>query len=134
MQLIFVYGTLKRGFSRHSAIANQRYLGIAFSSPKYSMFHISGFPALIEDSKDGKEIWGELYEVSDECLMRLDEIEGVLHNLFQRCPITLSSFNLSNLPTTKATIEGLNKHEAIAYVYQKDISGARDCGHCFTLR
>lgn len=131
---MFIYGTLKRGFSRHSAISNQRYLGVAFSAPKYSIYHISGFPALVEDSVLGKEIWGELYEVGDECLAKLDEIEGVEHNLFQRREISLEKFNLTNLPTTKEILSCLHKKEATAYVYQKDISGARDCGSCWTSR
>lgn len=134
MKLVFVYGTLRRGFLRHSAIADQRYLGVAFTEPKYSIFHISGFPALVEDSVSGKEIWGELYEVTLDCLSKLDEIEGVSSNLFRRQPIALARYNLLNIPMTKEIFLDLTKNTAEAYYYQKDVSGARDCGHCWTLR
>lgn len=134
MKLVFVYGTLKRGFSRHSALAEQRYLGVAFTEPKYSIFHISGFPALVEDSVLAKEIWGELYEVNQECLSKLDEIEGVSSNLFRRQPIAIARYNLLNLPMTKEVFADLHKNTAEAYFYQRDTSGARDCGHCWTLR
>jgi len=141
MKLLFVYGTLKRGFSRHHALEGQRYLGTAFSEPKYSMFHISGFPALVQDpalrfserTDTVKEIWGELYEVNNDCLSKIDEIEGVSANLFQRYPISLARYNLVNLPMTKEVFADLYKNTAEAYFFQKDISGARDCGHCWTL-
>lgn len=134
MKLIFIYGTLKRGFNRHSALVDQRYLGTAFSASRYSIFHISGFPALVEDSQNPKEIWGELYEVDNECLRKLDEIESISNNLFQRRTVVLARYNLVNLPITKEVFEDLHKNIADAYFFQKDVSGARDCGHCWTLR
>jgi len=141
MKLLFVYGTLKRGFSRHHALEGQRYLGTAFSESKYSMFHIAGFPALVKDPAlrfserigTAKEIWGELYEVNDDCLSRLDEIEGVSANLFQRQSMALARYNLVNLPINKDVFADLYNNTAEAYFFQKDVSGARDCGHCWTL-
>lgn len=134
MNLLFVYGTLKRGYMRHSALVSQRYLGVAMTEPKYSIFQISGFPALITDSVSGKEIWGELYEVGEDALVALDEIEGVQHNIFQRGTVELSQIHYANLPTNKEIFAKLHKKTAEAYFYQKDVSGARDCGHCWTLR
>lgn len=134
MNLIFIYGTLKRGYQRHSALANQRFLGVAMTEPKYAIYQISGFPALVEDNVLGKEIWGELYEVGSDTLEVLDEIEGVKHNLFRRSAVALSQIHFSNLPTNKEVFNHLHNKTAEAYFYQKDVSGARDCGHCWTLR
>ena len=134
MNLMFIYGTLKRGYQRHSALVNQRFLGVAMTEPKYAIYQISGFPALVEDAVSGKEIWGELYEVGSDTLEILDEIEGVKHNIFQRSAVTLSQIHFSNLPTNKEVFNQLHKKTAEAYFYQKDVSGARDCGNCWTLR
>jgi len=134
MNVVFVYGTLKRGYSRHSSIGNQRYLGVAVTEPLYSMFQISGYPALVEETTLAKEIWGELYEVNEDCVAALDEIEGVSHNLFERRPIKLSQIHFANLPTNKEIFSKLHSKTAEAYFYKRDVSGCRDCGHCWTLR
>ncbi len=73
---VFVYGTLKRGFGNHILLDNSEseFLGDAKTSPDFTMFSMGGFPGC---SKIGStEIVGEVYNVSDRVLERLDSLEG----------------------------------------------------------
>lgn len=82
--LIFIYGTLKKGESNHSHMKGSKYIGNAKSVKKYIMhpYRNSDFPCLFNES--GKyNIEGELYKVSDEKMVQLDYFEGV-PNLFDK--------------------------------------------------
>ena len=134
--LVFVYGTLKRGFSRNNALQNQRYLGIARTEPKYAMYGYGGYPALIDNKLaelsdiiiQPKSIFGELYEVDDICIRELDEIEGTDAGLFERKEIHLSDVTLSALPTNESVWIGFTKKTAQAYFFKRSLRGAGDCG------
>lgn len=87
---LFVYGTLKRGLSRHAALAGQRFLGTARTQPHYRLLVVADFPGLVRvPVHTGRSIRGEVWEVSDACLRRLDEIESVADALFYRAPVEL---------------------------------------------
>jgi gamma-glutamylcyclotransferase (GGCT)/AIG2-like uncharacterized protein YtfP/predicted glutamine amidotransferase len=79
MQRVFVYGTLKKGFGNHRLLSNSRFLGNATTVSKWLMIgEDMPFPYLLEqDWKKGKYIKGELYEVDEATLARLDRLEGV---------------------------------------------------------
>jgi gamma-glutamylcyclotransferase (GGCT)/AIG2-like uncharacterized protein YtfP len=137
--LIFVYGTLKRGFSRHSVLKDQRYIGIGVTTNQYSMYAYGGFPALVENS-NGLEIYGELYEVDDNCIQDLDKIEGVDKGLFSRNQINLSNVTFVSLPTDLNVWKVYN-HEsssvkwiAESYFFKKSTTGAADCGRLWTQK
>jgi gamma-glutamylcyclotransferase (GGCT)/AIG2-like uncharacterized protein YtfP len=99
MRRIFVYGTLKRGFCRHDALSNQTFLGIAITKPNYKLFDLGSYPGLVF-AEQGKSIQGELYDVDDDCLRKLDVIEGVSVGLYRRDPIQLlSPWNLEPVET-----------------------------------
>ncbi len=73
-QLVFVYGTLRRGGSNHFRMA-----GAAFISPGSitgSMYRIDWYPGLVLD-ESGSEIQGEVYSVGPEQLSALDIFEGL---------------------------------------------------------
>ena len=92
MPTLFVYGTLKRGDCRHHALADERFLGYATTQSRYRLYHLGDYPALINcKDGDGAKISGELYEVDDACLLRLDIIEGVAEGLYQRGPVDLQT-------------------------------------------
>lgn len=78
--LVFVYGTLKRGFRLHGYLAQEKFINTISTQPQYKLYvpRQSWFPLLIEDEKNGSSIEGELWEVSEETLTRLDHIEGRL--------------------------------------------------------
>lgn len=78
VNLVFVYGTLKRGFPNHDEWMKP-YKYIADSSTKRPFRLVVGekyfSPILMEG--DGNCITGELYEVSENGLAQLDIIESV---------------------------------------------------------
>lgn len=133
--LVFVYGTLKRGFSRSSALREQRYIGIARTEPKYGIFGYGGYPALVDEALAevsgivaSKRIFGELYEVDDACMQELDKIEGTDKGLFERRDIALGEITMTSLPTDEAVWGGLTRKVAQAYFFKKKLTGAGDCG------
>ena len=90
MPLIFVYGTLMRGSCRSAVLRDEQFVGPATTRPRYRMYHCGGYPGLVE-CDPGVEIEGEVWRVSDECLLRLDDVEGTDEGLYARRPIQLSS-------------------------------------------
>lgn len=97
MTLVFVYGTLKRAGRLGMVLKKDQFLGEAVTARQsFDMFPGGGFPYLW----NGKhKIKGELFDVSDATLARLDEIEGT--------PIHYKRVSLD--------IEG-QEHKAIAYM------------------
>jgi gamma-glutamylcyclotransferase (GGCT)/AIG2-like uncharacterized protein YtfP len=74
--LLFVYGTLKHGGSRHGPLAEQRYRGQARTRPLYALYHLGGYPGLALCPRAGRVVQGELYEVDRSLLGWLDRVEG----------------------------------------------------------
>ena len=73
-QLVFVYGTLRRGGSNHFRMA-----GAEFVSPGTitgRMYRIDWYPGLVLDDA-GDEIHGEVYSVGPDLLSALDVFEGL---------------------------------------------------------
>ncbi len=85
MKNLFVYGTLKAGFSNHYLIADCNFLGKVKTSKKYPMVapHYA-FPYLIEKEGIGYHIEGELFSVDDNKLRLLDELEGVPEHYYRK--------------------------------------------------
>lgn len=77
--LVFVYGTLKRGFPNHHYMKSSRFLGAHRTVERYPLVvggrHFS--PSLFPEPGNGRRISGELWEVDEETLGRLDELETV---------------------------------------------------------
>ena len=84
MHKIFVYGTLKTGQPNHHWLQNenngiQRKLdGLFFTKSKFPMVLDTpwNIPFLIDHENFGKSIYGEVYEVDDLMLSKLDILEG----------------------------------------------------------
>ena len=73
---VFVYGSLKKEYGNHSVISGGKFLREALTKDStFTMFSFGGFPGIYR-KKDGKQIAGELYEVDDEVMQRLDYLEG----------------------------------------------------------
>ena len=80
---VFVYGTLRNGYRNHYLLEERsRFLGNAKSVCKYTMTAIEYYEEgekfavpLVSKSPQTK-ILGELYEISEEVLKDLDELEG----------------------------------------------------------
>lgn len=75
--MVFIYGTLKKGFYFH-----EKYLGGDKSKSHGKAvtgldvaLYVDGMPHMIHEKTD-KPTKGELYEINDEVLKSLDELEG----------------------------------------------------------
>lgn len=76
MYNIFVYGTLKKGFSNHWYLEKSKYLGIGKTIPKYQMYPSKNyfFPFLLK-SEPNNNIVGEVYEIDEKTLIELNILE-----------------------------------------------------------
>jgi gamma-glutamylaminecyclotransferase len=84
--LLFVYGTLRRGFANAQCMGSATFERAAATAPAYSLYDFGAYPALVQGG-DGVVV-GELYRVSDAELTRLDEFEGC-PELYQRVLVDL---------------------------------------------
>lgn len=75
MTRVFVYGTLLQGFGNNHILDNQEFIGEAETREEFTLLNLSGFPGLIKSGET--VIRGEVYNVDDTCLTRLDLLEGV---------------------------------------------------------
>jgi gamma-glutamylaminecyclotransferase len=115
MNKIFFYGTLKKGFSNHRMLAGQKFLSEARTLPKYKLYRTKSFPCMVKET-DGVSVQGELWEVDDECLQRLDWFEG--HpDLFRR-----------------EAVEIENETGVEAYVFQEHKRHLKEIGDCWNER
>src|SRR3990167_8313550 len=74
--LIFVYGTLKKGFGNHPVLGmNARFVNTGRTCHYYVMYD-AGFPVVMKGEK-GAPITGEIYDVDQETIKRLDRLESV---------------------------------------------------------
>ncbi len=78
--LVFVYGTLKRGFPNYAAYMQAaEFLGTGTTVEKYPLV-LSGnryVPCLLDRPGEGCVVAGELFRVDDGGLRRLDDLEAV---------------------------------------------------------
>ena len=78
--LVFVYGTLKKGFPNHDDyMESAKRLGKYKTVEKFPLV-LCGMryvPCMLHRPGRGHHVEGELYEVDDECLNRIDALERV---------------------------------------------------------
>eukprot|EP00041_Stephanoeca_diplocostata_P027852 m.775538 g.775538 ORF g.775538 m.775538 type:complete len:136 (+) comp23259_c0_seq54:258-665(+) len=80
--LVWVYGTLKRGFSNHEATGlgagTCSFVGSATTTDRYPLLILSEYniPFLLDVPGRGQQIEGEIYDVDDAMLTILDHLEG----------------------------------------------------------
>ena len=88
-ELVFVYGTLKRGCHNHPYLTGQKFCGVAETQPLYALYDLGGYPGMVEDSFEPESIRGEVWKVSAECLARLDVLEDTAHGEYERLRLPL---------------------------------------------
>jgi gamma-glutamylaminecyclotransferase len=89
---IFVYGSLLRGLANHAVLGAARYLGTARTEPRWTLRSLGSFPALCAGGYTS--VAGELYELNDAELARVDRLEG--HPTFyRRTALTLADGSLA---------------------------------------
>jgi gamma-glutamylcyclotransferase (GGCT)/AIG2-like uncharacterized protein YtfP len=118
MNIIFVYGTLKRGLANSRFLEGQEFLGVAETSPDYRLFDGHAFPAMVEYPSTGVKVKGEIWRVDDNCKKDIDRLEGIPY-MYKRIPITLVSHPNLDVET---------------YVMHEVPNGWTDCGTSWTPR
>ncbi len=74
---VFVYGTLKRGFDNHGILVKSKFISTAKTLHSYPLIcKYPSFPYLIDGEGEGFCVHGEVYDVSSQTMLRLDELEG----------------------------------------------------------
>lgn len=73
-ELVFVYGTLRRGQSNNRLLTDAQFISDYITGPDYTMHHNGFFPSVITGGKT--RIVGEVWEVTDRIMSSLDELEG----------------------------------------------------------
>ena len=74
--LVFVYGSLRKDLHNHNSyLKHSKFLGRHTTHPEYTMLSLGSFPGVRVGGNTA--IKGELYEVDDLALERLDYLEGV---------------------------------------------------------
>ena len=74
-QLVFVYGTLRKGHCNHHLLKDSHCYGVGCSEAWYAMYLKNGYP-YVTSTESRYPIVGELYSVHDETLVTLDKFEG----------------------------------------------------------
>ena len=76
--LLFVYGTLRRGFLLHHHLRRMGAEFIATAKVQAELFDLGEFPGACKSTKPGKTVEGELYRLHrvESTLRVLDQVEG----------------------------------------------------------
>jgi gamma-glutamylcyclotransferase (GGCT)/AIG2-like uncharacterized protein YtfP len=88
--LLFTYGTLMRGGCRHHLLEQERFVGPCVTAPLYHLWHEPDYPCMrpARGGETPQSVPGELYEIDEAILPRLDEAEGA-PDWFRLGPVTL---------------------------------------------
>ena len=87
--LVFVYGSLKRGFGNHDVLGDSEFIAKTRTVGRcYNMISLGAFPGVID--KGEYDIEGELYSVDDYTMDALDMLEGEGY-LYRRRKVGLAS-------------------------------------------
>lgn len=75
-KLVFVYGSLKRGFHNHGLLNNpeSEFIGECDTPPEFTMYDLGSFPAIVPEGET--PIQGEVFRVSGRVFGNLDMLEG----------------------------------------------------------
>lgn len=115
---LFVYGSLKRGCHNHGQMAGQAFVAEARTIPGFRLFDVGGYPGLVPWPADEAGVLGEIWEVDEAALARLDAFEGLDEGLYTRGPISL-----------QPPFAG---HSVSAYFYPHAVTGRPEVGGIWT--
>ncbi|MFL6209883.1 MAG: gamma-glutamylcyclotransferase [Pyrinomonadaceae bacterium] len=87
-QLVFVYGTLRRGGAGAMSVRFPRAKFIAEAKVSGRLYDLGAYPGLLLNEANSL-VLGEVYEVDDETLTELDEFEASSHYRRQQVAISL---------------------------------------------
>lgn len=84
---LFIYGSLLRDCRNHPHLDGATFVDRTQRRREYRLLDLIGYPGLVPGGLTA--VLGELYDVDDALLERLDRFEGVPH-LFERRPVALA--------------------------------------------
>jgi len=84
-KLVFVYGTLKKGFGNHRWLDGAGFVGKAKTSSIFSMINLGYYPGVLLHGETS--ITGELYLIDKTIEDRLDDLEGVDSGLYHKTEV-----------------------------------------------
>ena len=87
---VFVYGTLRRGGAGAMSIRFPDSKFIAEAKVRGSLYDLGAYPGLLLNEADSL-VTGEVYEVDDEILSKMDEFEATSHYLRKQVEISLGT-------------------------------------------
>ena len=88
--LVFVYGTLRRGGAGSMSIRFPNSKFIAEAKVTGSLYDLGAYPGMLLNESNSL-VSGEVYEVDDEILKRLDDFEASSNYLRKQVEISLGS-------------------------------------------
>ena len=100
---LFVYGTLKRGYSNHSLIAGARKIADGHTVKALLMMDNEEFPVVFEQGNGIApmlSVAGELYEIDDHLLVALDQLED-LGGMYDRGIFQIRTSTGNVVPSTR---------------------------------
>jgi gamma-glutamylcyclotransferase (GGCT)/AIG2-like uncharacterized protein YtfP/predicted ester cyclase len=86
--LVFVYGTLRRGSAQAMSTQFPNSKFIAEAKVTGSLHDLGSYPGLLLEESNSSSVIGEVYEVDDETLNRLDDFEA--SSYYQRKQVEVS--------------------------------------------
>jgi gamma-glutamylcyclotransferase (GGCT)/AIG2-like uncharacterized protein YtfP len=88
--LVLVYGTLRRGGAQSMSIRFPKARFVAATTVSGSLYDLGAYPGLLLNDSDSLVI-GEVYEVDDELLNRLDDFEAASRYRRKQVEISLGA-------------------------------------------
>ena len=70
-------------------MCGQTFIEEAATEPAFCLYDLGGYPGMVRTTP-GLSVLGEVWEVDDRCLSRLDELESVAEAEYERVPIRLA--------------------------------------------
>jgi gamma-glutamylaminecyclotransferase len=119
MSLIFVYGTLKRGCRNHGYLAGQVLVGEARTAPGFSLFDLGEYPGMVPHADDREGVVGEVWSVDAPCLARLDVLEGIAENLYERKVVPLLAPFATQEVETYLYLQPIEGRHAVGSVWRE---------------
>ncbi|MCG8025700.1 MAG: gamma-glutamylcyclotransferase [Candidatus Thiodiazotropha endolucinida] len=74
IELVFVYGTLRRGETNHHLLHGAQFCGEHMTRPHYRMLHLGTYPGVVKGGSTA--IHGEIYRVNRKQFIQLDRLEA----------------------------------------------------------
>lgn len=89
MELIFVYGTLRRGGVRAIERLFPAALSVGAGHAQGQLWDFGAYPGFVARA-GGQTVLGEVYAVDADALAEMDEIERIADDLYRRTPVRVA--------------------------------------------